>query len=211
MQLLQIFRHLLFLLSKFISFCKTFVSLRTLVRQNSCLIRQKSYVWHCIQFSFVLASHNNTSQKHSNVEWRKTIQNSAMSCINLSEYWRSMTKCCRRKAKRTYWKEQATKLKCKPSEFYKTYMRFLTDRDKGNTNELSLSINGTISRDKYEVSYHLCEYFVTAHVWCLAIKNEVINEFIRLVIVLNLFQTYYLKWLFLSNIQVHWATILFSL
>ena len=87
-----------------------------------------------------------------------------MSCINLSEYWRSMTKCCRRKEKRTYWKEQATKLKCKPSEFYKTYMRFLTDRDKGNTNELSLSINGTISRDKYEVSYHLCEYFVTAHV-----------------------------------------------
>ena len=181
------------------------------MRHNWCLILQKSYVWHCIQFSFVLASHNNTSQKHSNVEWNKTIQNSAMSCINLSEYWRSMTKCCRRKAIRTYWKEQATNLKCKPSEFYKTFMPFLTDRAKGNTNELSLSIKRTIGRDQCEVSYYLCEYFATAHGWCFPIKNLVINEFIRLVIVLNLFQTYYLKWLFLSNIQVHWATILFSL
>ena len=103
-----------------------------------------------------------------------------------------MTKCCRRKAIRTYWKEQATKLKCKPSEFYKTFMPFLTDRDKGNTNELSLSINRTIGRDQYEVSYHLCEYFATAN-GCLPIKNLVINEFIRLVIVSNLFHTYYLK------------------
>ena len=54
-----------------------------------------------------------------------------------------------RKAIRTYWKEQATKLKCKPSEFYKTFMPFLSDKHKGNTNELSLSINGTICRDQY--------------------------------------------------------------
>ena len=74
-----------------------------------------------------------------------------------------MTKCCRRKAIRTYWKEQATKLKCKPSEFYKTFMPFLTDRDKGNSNALSLSISRTIGRDQYEVSYHLCEYFATAN------------------------------------------------
>ena len=47
----------------------------------------------------------------------------------------------RRKAIRTYWEEQATKLKCKPSEFYKTFMPFLTDKHKVNTNELSLSIN----------------------------------------------------------------------
>ena len=47
----------------------------------------------------------------------------------------------RRKAIRTYWKEQATKLKCKPSEFYKTFMPFLADKHKVNTNELSLSIN----------------------------------------------------------------------
>ena len=42
------------------------------------------------------------------------------------------------------WKEQATKLKCKPSEFYKTFMLYLTDRDKGNTNEISLSINSIV-------------------------------------------------------------------
>ena len=47
----------------------------------------------------------------------------------------------RRKAIRTYWEEQATKLKCKPSEFYNTFMPFLTDKHKINTNELSLSIN----------------------------------------------------------------------
>ena len=67
----------------------------------------------------------------------------------------------RRKAIRTYWKEQATKLKCKPSEFYKTFMPFLTDKHKVNSNELSLSINGTICRDQCAVSNHLCEYFAT--------------------------------------------------
>ena len=42
------------------------------------------------------------------------------------------------------WKEQATKLKCKLSEFYKTFMPYLTDRHKGNTNEISLSINSIV-------------------------------------------------------------------
>ena len=54
-----------------------------------------------------------------------------------------------RKAIRTYWKEQASKLKCNLSEFYKTFMPFLSDKHKGNTNELSLRINGTICRDQY--------------------------------------------------------------
>ena len=38
----------------------------------------------------------------------------------------------------------------------------LSNKHKGNTNELSLSINGTICRDQYAVSNHLCEYFATA-------------------------------------------------
>ena len=63
--------------------CETFIFLRKLVRQNSCLILRKRYVWHCI----VLASHSNTSQNHSNVEWSDIIQNLAVLCINLSEYW----------------------------------------------------------------------------------------------------------------------------
>ena len=42
------------------------------------------------------------------------------------------------------WKEQATKLKCTPSEFYKTFMPYLTDRHKGNTNEINLSINSIV-------------------------------------------------------------------
>ena len=40
-------------------------------------------------------------------------------------------------------------------------MPFLTDKPKVNTNELSLSINGTICRDQHVVSNHLCEYFAT--------------------------------------------------
>ena len=40
-------------------------------------------------------------------------------------------------------------------------MPFLTDKHKVNTNELSLSINGTICRDQCAVSNHLCEYFAT--------------------------------------------------
>ena len=80
-QPLQIFPHLLLRLSKLISFCETLISLRKLVRQNWCLILRKRYVWHCI----VLASHNNTSQKHSNVEWSEIIQKLAVLCINLSE------------------------------------------------------------------------------------------------------------------------------
>ena len=78
-QPLQIFPHLLFPLNKLISFYKTFISLQTLVRENWYLILWQSYVWYCI----ALASHcNNTSQKHSNVEWCETIQNVAVSCIN---------------------------------------------------------------------------------------------------------------------------------
>ena len=77
-QPLQIFPHLLFPLSKPISFYKTFISLQTWVRQNWYLILRPSYVWYCT----VMASPcNNTSQKHSNVEWSETIQNLAMSFI----------------------------------------------------------------------------------------------------------------------------------
>ena len=80
-----------------------------------------------------------------------------------------------RKAIRTYWKEQATKLRCKPSEFYKTFMPFLSDKHKVNTNELSLSINGTICRDQYAVSNHLCEYLATVGletpVWLSIMQN----------------------------------------
>ena len=77
-QPLQIFPHLLFPLSKPISFYKTFISLQTWVRQNWYLILRPSYVWYCT----VMASPcNNTSQKHSNAEWSETIQNLTMSFI----------------------------------------------------------------------------------------------------------------------------------
>ena len=68
----------------------------------------------------------------------------------------------RRKAIREYWKDQTTKLKCKPGEFYKTFMPFLSEkRNKGTTNELSLNIEGAISHDQSKIANHLCHYFST--------------------------------------------------
>ena len=68
----------------------------------------------------------------------------------------------RRKAIREYWKDQTTKLKSKPGDFYKTFMPFLSDkRNKGTTNELSLNIDGAISHDQSKISNHLCHYFST--------------------------------------------------
>ena len=52
---------------------------------------------------------------------------------NWEASWITRNKATRlwRKAIRTYWKEQATKLNCKPSEFYKTFMPFLSGKHKG--------------------------------------------------------------------------------
>ena len=54
---------------------------------EGCPILRQIYAWHCIVFT----SHNNTVQKHNNEESSETIRNLTMLCINLSEYWTSMT------------------------------------------------------------------------------------------------------------------------
>ena len=46
----------------------------------------------------------------------------------------------RRKAIREYWKDQSAKLMCKPSDYYKTFMPFLSDKRKSETKDLSLNI-----------------------------------------------------------------------
>ena len=78
---LQVFLHQLFPLTKLISFYKTFISLQTLVRQNWYLILRQRYIWYCIVLHRLHT--NNTSKNHSNVEWSKTIQNLAISWVNL--------------------------------------------------------------------------------------------------------------------------------
>ena len=78
---LQIFPHQLFPLTKLISIYKTFISLQTLVRQNWYLILRQRYIWYCIVLHRLHT--NNTSKNHSNVEWSKTIQNLAISWVNL--------------------------------------------------------------------------------------------------------------------------------
>ena len=54
---------------------------------EGCPILRQIYAWHCI----VLSSHYNTVQKHNNKERSKTMTNLTNACINLSEYWTSMT------------------------------------------------------------------------------------------------------------------------
>ena len=56
-------------------------------RGEGCPILRQIYAWHCI----VLTLNNNTVQKHNNKERSKTIRNLTMPCINLSDYWTSVT------------------------------------------------------------------------------------------------------------------------
>ena len=67
----------------------------------------------------------------------------------------------RRKAIREYWKDQSAKLMCKPSDYYKTFMPFLSDKRKSETKDLSLNIEGTVCRDQPKISNFLCNYFAT--------------------------------------------------
>ena len=57
-----------------------------------------------------------------------------------------MTKCCWRKAIRTYWTVGKSKpLSLSASRVSSmTFMPYLTDRHKGNTKEISLSINSIV-------------------------------------------------------------------
>lgn len=106
-------------------------------------------------------------------EWKKAIRAKRRAAkkylkVQNRENWEAKRKArneatrLRRKAIREYWKDQTTKLKCKPGEFYKTFMPFLSEkRNKGTTNELSLNIEGAISHDQSKIANHLCHYFST--------------------------------------------------
>ena len=60
---------------------------RNFLLYEGCPLLQQIYAWHYI----VLYSHYSTVQKHNNKERSKTMRNLMMPCINLSEYWTSMS------------------------------------------------------------------------------------------------------------------------
>lgn len=66
----------------------------------------------------------------------------------------------RRKAIREYWKTQSTLLQSKPSQFYKTFMPFISAKKKKNDNDqLSLMIDRSFCHDQPKIANYFCNYF----------------------------------------------------
>ena len=64
----------------------------------------------------------------------------------LKRIWRNKATGYRRKAIKEYWKQKADDLKAKPSEFYKTFRPFLSDK-KQPASEIHIKANGRIEKD----------------------------------------------------------------
>ena len=58
------------------------------------------------------------------------------------------------------WKQKADDLKAKPSEFYKTFRPFLSDK-KQPASEIHIKTNGRIEKDQEKVANVLANYFST--------------------------------------------------
>ena len=59
-----------------------------------------------------------------------------------------------------YWKQKADDLKAKPSEFYKTFRPFLSDK-KQPASEIHIKANRKIEKDQEKVANVLANYFST--------------------------------------------------
>ena len=69
----------------------------------------------------------------------------------------------RRKAIREYWKTQSTLLKSKPSQFYKTFMPFISaKKKKSDDDHLSLMNDGSICHDQPKIANYFCNYFANS-------------------------------------------------
>ena len=75
-----------------------------------------------------------------------------------SGIWRNKATSYRRKAIKEYWKQKADDLKAKPSEFYKTFRPFLSDK-KQPASEIHIKANGRIEKDQEKVANVLANYF----------------------------------------------------
>ena len=78
----------------------------------------------------------------------------------LKRIWRNKATSYRRKAIKEYWKQKADDLKAKPSEFYKTFRPFLSDK-KQPASEIHIKANRRIEKDQEKVANVLANYFST--------------------------------------------------
>ena len=78
----------------------------------------------------------------------------------LKRIWRNKATNYRRRAIKEYWKQKADDLKAKPSEFYKTFRPFLSDK-KQPASEIHIKTNGRIEKDQEKVANVLANYFST--------------------------------------------------
>ncbi|XP_048578931.1 uncharacterized protein LOC125560702 [Nematostella vectensis] len=78
----------------------------------------------------------------------------------LKRKWRNKATNCRRKAIKEYWQQKADDLKAKPSEFYKTFRPFLSDK-KQLVCEINIRTDGKIEKDQEKVANVLVDYFST--------------------------------------------------
>ena len=78
----------------------------------------------------------------------------------LKRIWRNKANNYRRKAIKEYWKQKADDLKAKPSEFYRTFRPFLSDK-KQPASEIHIKANGSIEKDQEKVANILANYFST--------------------------------------------------
>ena len=78
----------------------------------------------------------------------------------LKRIWRNKATSYRRKAIKEYWKQNTGDLKAKPSEFYKTFRPFLSDK-KQSISEIHIKVNGRIEKGKEKVANVLANYFST--------------------------------------------------
>ena len=62
------------------------------------------------------------------------------------------------KLSKKYWKQKTDDLKAKPSEFYRTFRPFLSDK-KQPASEIHIKANGSIEKDQENVANILANYF----------------------------------------------------
>ena len=91
---------------------------------------------------------------------KKYVQSRTEENWELKRIWRNKATSYRRKAIKEYWKQKADDLKAKPSELYKTFRPFLSDK-KQPASEIHIKANGRIEKDQEKVANVLANYFST--------------------------------------------------
>ena len=118
------------------------------------------------------------------MEWKKAIRNKRKYAIKfakdhteenfeLKKKYRNIANKERRKAVRAYWHMTSEELRDKPSEFYKTFKPFLSDKVKGSPTICLRTDEGTVKTNQFEVAELLADYFNTA---ALSIGGDHVND-----------------------------------